>query len=86
MRVASKSEYECLENTSWINDTKQVGSDFVVKSLWLFETEEHFHFIYPFVPGKLPSVQQFSVSQARFYLSELLVALEFLERNGVHYR
>ena len=83
MRVASRAQYDCkpLQEAFW-----KFQSNFVLKGLWFIDSVQHHHAIYPFVPGRLPEIDcPQSVSVARFYLSEILLALEFLAKQGVYY-
>ena len=70
---------------------KLAKSPFLVKFKESFQTADRFYFIMEFVPGGelrrlLHLRQKFDEKTARFYIAEILIALDYLHKNEIIYR
>ncbi|KAI5181905.1 serum/glucocorticoid-regulated kinase 2 [Nematocida sp. AWRm80] len=73
------------------NILTQVHSPFLIHLLAAFQTEDKVYLILPYIEGGelfnlLEEKKTFSEEEARFYLSELLLAVEYLHSNKIIYR
>ncbi|CAG8550538.1 3664_t:CDS:2 [Diversispora eburnea] len=95
MKVLKKSkivQFAQVEHTiSEKNLLRDLENPFIVKLFWSFKDKYNLYLIQEYVIGgeiftHLMKAQKFEVSIARFYASEVLLALEFLHQNGIIYR
>ncbi|KAI5191486.1 protein kinase X [Nematocida sp. AWRm77] len=66
-------------------------SSFFVKLYSTFQDERHLYMVMEYVPGGelfmyMRDIAKFTIIQAKFYIAEILVALDILHKNGVVYR
>jgi len=69
----------------------QVQHPFIVKMHWAFQTEHYLFMVMEFCAGgeifyHMNKVQRFSEKVAKFYFSEIVLALEYLHANNIFYR
>lgn len=70
---------------------KAVDHSFVIKMHYAFQTPKYLYFILDFCAGgdlsmHLTSQQVFEEDEAKFYLTELILAIEYLHLNNIIYR
>lgn len=65
-----------------------MNSPFVVKLHFAFQTPALLYFVMDYLPGGnlAAQIKKLTLATAKFYLSEILLALEHLHNNGVIYR
>ena len=69
----------------------QIDHPFIVKLHWAFQSSKELHFVMDFCVGgelfyHLRNVGRLNESQAKFYFAEVLLAIEYLHKNGIIYR
>eukprot|EP00826_Nyctotherus_ovalis_P019162 TRINITY_DN1585_c0_g1_i2.p1 TRINITY_DN1585_c0_g1~~TRINITY_DN1585_c0_g1_i2.p1 ORF type:complete len:582 (+),score=143.91 TRINITY_DN1585_c0_g1_i2:687-2432(+) len=68
-----------------------VDHPFVIKMYYAFQTPEHIHFVLDYcelsdLSGHIDERQIFTEKEARFYISELILAIEYLHSKDIVYR
>jgi serine/threonine protein kinase len=70
---------------------EKLDSPFIVKLHYAFQTDQRLHIIMDFMQGgelyfHMKSENRFNEDRAKFYAAELILALEFLHKNGIIFR
>lgn len=70
---------------------EKLSHPFIVKLHYAFQTPEKLYFVIDFLNGgelfyHLRREQRFDEDRTRFYAAEIVLALEYLHKNGVIYR
>jgi serine/threonine protein kinase len=70
---------------------EKLNNPFIVKLHYAFQTPEKLYFVIDFLNGgelfyHLRKEQRFPEDRTRFYAAEIVLALEYLHKNGVIYR
>lgn len=70
---------------------QSVSSDFIVNLHYAFQTPDKLYFVVDFLNGgelyfHLRKNQKFNEKEARFYIAEIILALETLHKNDIIYR
>jgi len=93
MKVMKKRKYNGLINLVLTEKEVQrkVRHRFIVKLVYAFQTFDKLYIVSEYCPGGdmralLTLRQKFSEAEARLYLSEILVAIEELHKNGIIHR
>ncbi|ELP89438.1 serine/threonine protein kinase nrc-2, putative [Entamoeba invadens IP1] len=97
MKVLVKKEMEKRNKTNRVTTERDIllttRHPFIVHLYWSFSTEMCFYFVMDYCSGgdfyhtlKMTSHRCLPEETARFYLAEVLLALEYLHLNGIIYR
>ena len=67
------------------------NSNFLVRSLYTFQSDRHIYFVMDFMPGGdlgrvLEAESRFEVDEARFHIAQIIKGLEFLHEYGIIHR
>jgi protein-serine/threonine kinase len=95
MKILKKKEITARNEEDHIRSERKILEDakspFVVKLKWAFQNNRKLYFVMEFMPGgelffHLSKAHRFNESIARFYISEVIIGLEYLHNLGIIYR
>lgn len=96
MKTLKKSLLSKKKKENYITNEKNTlkkitDNNFLIKHYWTFQTKKKLHFILEYCPGGdlsnlLEKKRKLTISQTRFYTSQIILALEHLHKKDILYR
>lgn len=95
MKVLSKRKLKSIRQINQMKNEREIlerlNNPFIVKLYFAFQTEEKLYLVTEFIPGGelyqlIKMLGKFTEKVVKFYICELIIALEYLHKNGIIYR